>query len=125
MSNHNTVDGFGFYFTPFPGFDAKDLCDAAEKEEVKFGTAEGCGVRFRPTSDEEVFDKVNHPLHYTLGANGIECIDAIKASMSGYEFRGYLKGNVMKYLWRYRLKGRDKEDLQKAQWYLNRLIEEL
>ena len=67
-------------------------------------------------------DNVNHPSHYTQG--GIECIDAIKASMTFHEFFGYLKGNVIKYLWRYRMKGRAKEDLQKAKWYLNRLEEE-
>lgn len=63
---------------------------------------------------------VDHPSHYTSG--GIECIEAIEASMSAEEFRGYLKGNVVKYLWRYRLKGREKEDLMKARWYLERLI---
>lgn len=68
-------------------------------------------------------DAVNHPSHYTSG--GIECIEAIKASMSPEEFHGYLKGNSIKYLWRYRLKCRAKEDLQKAQWYLNRLLEEM
>ena len=65
---------------------------------------------------------VNHPYHYTQG--GIECIEAIKASMSLAEFRGYLKGNVQKYLWRYRLKN-GVEDLKKASWYLNRLIKEI
>lgn len=67
-------------------------------------------------------DNVNHPSHYTNG--GIECIDAIKASMSHVEFIGYLKGNCIKYLWRYRLKGKEPEDLKKAQWYLSKLIEE-
>lgn len=67
-------------------------------------------------------DPVNHPSHYTQG--GVECIEAIKASMSPEEFSGYLKGNSIKYLWRYRNKGKAKEDLKKAQWYLNRLIEE-
>lgn len=66
-------------------------------------------------------DMVNHPPHYTRG--GIECIDAIEASMSAEEFAGYLKGNVMKYLWRYRNKGRETEDLSKARWYLNKLTE--
>ena len=49
-------------------------------------------------------DQVNHPPHYNAG-NGIECLDAIEASMSPIEFRGYLKGNVEKYLWRYTYKG--------------------
>lgn len=48
-------------------------------------------------------DSVNHPAHYTGG--DIECIDAIKAAC-GEHYEGYLQGNAMKYLWRYRLKGR-------------------
>ena len=71
-------------------------------------------------------DPVNHPSHYT--SSGIECIDAIKASMTHLEFLGYLRGNCLKYLWRYDKKGNDKnkrlEDLNKALWYLNKLIEE-
>ena len=67
-------------------------------------------------------DMVNHPSHYTQSE--IECIDAIKASMSKEEFAGYLKGNTIKYLWRYRLKGKAQEDLQKADCYLKRLLTE-
>ena len=64
-------------------------------------------------------DNVNNPAHYTQG--GIECIDAIKASMSPLEYAGFLKGNALKYLWRYRHKGKAVEDLKKANWYLGRL----
>jgi hypothetical protein len=46
-------------------------------------------------------------------------------SMSDTEFKGYLKGNAMKYLWRYDYKGKPVEDLKKAQWYLARLTEEV
>ena len=67
-------------------------------------------------------DPVNHPSHYTAG--GIECIDAIKASMSTEAFLGFLKGNVQKYMWRYEKKVAPVEDLKKAQWYLSKLIEE-
>ena len=67
-------------------------------------------------------DKVNHPAHYTQGA--VECIDALEASMTPEEFRGYLKGCQMKYVWRYRMKG-GVEDLKKARWYLDRLIGKL
>lgn len=66
-------------------------------------------------------DVVNHPSHYTQGE--VECIDAIKASMSVKEFAGYLKGNCIKYIWRYMDKSNPLEDLKKAQWYLNKLIE--
>ena len=68
-------------------------------------------------------DFVNHPPHYTNG--DIECIDAMRASMSHIEFCGYLKGNVIKYLWRYRDKPKSIQDIDKALWYLNRLKEEL
>ena len=64
-------------------------------------------------------DPVNHPDHYTKG--DVECIDAIEAALTPEEFRGYIKGNVLKYIWRERSKGND-EDLSKARWYLNRLL---
>lgn len=67
-------------------------------------------------------DNVNSPSHYNK--HGIEAIMAIKASMSSLEYKGYLKGNVLKYVWRYAYKN-GLEDLLKAQWYLNKLIEEL
>lgn len=67
-------------------------------------------------------DEVNNPAHYTSG--GIECIDAIKASMTEEQFKGFLKGNIIKYLWRYELKNNPVQDLAKAQWYQNRLIQE-
>jgi len=70
-------------------------------------------------------DPVNHPSHYKLNEHGIECIDAIEASMSKEEFQGYLKGNVLKYLWRYKYKGKPVEDLQKANTYLNMLIKKV
>ena len=65
-------------------------------------------------------DAVNHPSHYTAGA--IECIDAIAASMSHEEFQSFLKGQVIKYLWRFQMKSAPLQDLQKAQWYMNRLV---
>ena len=67
-------------------------------------------------------DPVNHPNHYTYGS--IECIDSIKSSMPRDAYCGYLKGNIMKYIWRYNMKNNPVEDLRKAKWYLNRLIEE-
>ena len=73
--------------------------------------------------EKEVPDAVNHPSHYT-GA-GIECIEAIKASMTPDALAGYLKGNVQKYLWRYEKKVNPIDDLKKARWYLDYLINEL
>jgi hypothetical protein len=66
------------------------------------------------------FDNVEKPAHYNQ--SGIECIQAIEASMSKDQFCGYLKGNIQKYIWRYEDKNKI-EDLKKAQWYLNKLIE--
>lgn len=71
--------------------------------------------------DSEVEDPINRPSHYTAG--GIECIDAIAASMTPTEYAGFLKGQVFKYVWRYRLKGKPAEDLKKARFYLDRLIQ--
>ena len=65
-------------------------------------------------------DNVNHPEHYTSG--GIECIDAIRASLGDKDFASYCKGNIIKYLWRYRLKN-GTEDLHKARVYLGWMIE--
>lgn len=67
-------------------------------------------------------DNINHPSHYNRGS--IETIDIIKNSMSLSEFEGYLQGNIIKYISRYKYKGKCLEDLQKANWYLNKLIEE-
>lgn len=65
-------------------------------------------------------DDVNKPVHYNNG--NVECIEAIRAASTKEEFEGYLRGNVLKYIWRYRYKDNLK-DLKKAQWYLNKLIE--
>lgn len=73
--------------------------------------------------EELTKDYVNSPSHYNSGP--LECIDAIKASMSKEEFLGHLKGTTLKYLWRYRYKGKPLEDLEKANWYLKKLIEEV
>jgi hypothetical protein len=66
-------------------------------------------------------DVVNRPKHYE---GEIECIECIKASMSPIEFMGYLKGNVQKYVWRYKQKN-GLEDLQKSKVYLDWLITEV
>jgi len=73
---------------------------------------------FLPTME----DMVNHPKHYNK--HGVECIDAIRATLTDDEFRGYCKGNVLKYTWRERYKN-GLEDLQKAQWYLERVVNDI
>ena len=67
-------------------------------------------------------DPVNHPAHYTSG--GIECIDAMQAAFGVEVVKDFCLCNAFKYLWRHRNKN-GVEDLKKACWYLNRLIEEV
>lgn len=65
-------------------------------------------------------DAVNRPSHYTQGS--VECIDAIKAATTGLSgLEGYCTGNIIKYLWRWKRKN-GVQDLEKARWYLDRLI---
>lgn len=72
---------------------------------------------------QDQHNPVTQPDHYNKGA--IEAIEAIKASMPDGEFKGYLKGNALKYLWRYDYKGKPVEDLRKCRWYIERLIQEV
>ena len=67
------------------------------------------------STGEVMSNAVQHPRHYTKG--GVECIDAIRASMTDEAFAGYCKGNVLKYIFRYEDKG-GVEDLDKANVYL-------
>ena len=64
-------------------------------------------------------DMVNRPPHYNK--SGIECITAISAA-TGDGFEYYLQGNIIKYVWRYPYKN-GVEDLKKARWYLDKLID--
>ena len=73
--------------------------------------------------NEKTNDVVNHPNHYTNG--DIECIDAMESMMDGVEIPAHdalLWGNVFKYIWRWPIKA-GVQDLEKARWYLDRLIE--
>lgn len=64
-------------------------------------------------------DSIN-PNHYVFG--GIETIEYLKAKLTPEEYRGFLKGNVLKYVSREAEKN-GLEDLKKAKWYLDKLIE--
>ena len=68
-------------------------------------------------------DAILSPAYYSKG--NVECINGIKSSMSKEAFKGYLKGNVLKYVWRYEDKGKPSEDLHKAMVYLGWLIDEV
>lgn len=77
------------------------------------------GDDFPPVGPPPEPDMVSEPPHYRQGS--IECIDALQAALTPEEFRGALKANVLKYVWRERHKG-GVESLRKAAWYLDRLI---
>ena len=63
-------------------------------------------------------DLVNSPSHYQL--NGVEAIDIIKTILTPEEYRGYLKGNTLKYIIREPYKGNPAQDVAKAEWHLER-----
>ena len=66
---------------------------------------------------DSVHESVLKPKHY----QGDECILAMEKMLGHDEFRGFLRGNIFKYMWRYKDKN-GLEDLRKANWYLDRLI---
>ena len=93
--------------------------DIEKNYEIIFGNAEDMD------EEKKSEDMVNHPSHYTSG--GVECIDAITSALSSYEdsVDSWLVGQVIKYLWRAPLKCKYEEDIKKAQFYLNRLVEKI
>lgn len=67
-------------------------------------------------------DNVDHPAHY---AGKVECIDCLESATEGLNgIEAVCTGNAIKYLFRWKKKN-GKEDLLKAQWYINHLIEKL
>lgn len=70
-------------------------------------------------NENTIKDDVNSPAHYASGK--VECIEAIEAALTPEEYAGYIKGNLIKYIWRERMKG-GVQSLQKAQWYLTRYL---
>ena len=105
------------HFPPFDSVLSKD--PSTWEEAIKPGDSIDDQMRKVQDVDD---DPVNHPSHYNQF--GIECLTAIEASMTPVEFRGYLKGNCQKYIWRYVYKGKPVEDLKKARWYLEALIQQ-
>lgn len=93
--------------------------DEATPKEWDKASKTATGKLFHPN---DTHDPVGQPDHYNRGA--IEAIEAIKASMHPQEYKGYLKGNCLKYLWRYEYKN-GVEDLRKARVYLDWLIKEV
>ena len=106
LSEESTEDCYHFLIS-------EGLIGKPEQPEINFVKVE------RNDEVEPTNDAVQHPSHYTQG--GIECIDAIRASMTADGFCDYCKGNIIKYIWRWRDKG-GAEDLRKASVYLGWLI---
>ncbi|HAK1629186.1 TPA: DUF3310 domain-containing protein, partial [Listeria monocytogenes] len=102
--------------TPIEKYKAKktETTDPVEKFQTAWkGLIKSRLIEFTDTSDN-----INNPSHYTAG--GIETLDYIKAKVSDYP--SYAVGNIFKYVSRYEHKN-GIEDLKKAQFYLNDLIE--
>lgn len=115
LSNYQrTWDAEGFNQSPNRPMESDLVTEYSEHEQLH---APGEPSEWMP----EAPDMVNSPPHYQ-SAKGIESIDAIEAALTPEEFRGFLRGNCLKYLWRCEKKG-GTEDLKKAAWYLNRLTE--
>jgi len=114
--------GFSEAENPLNGVRLSEFKNEEVNNKMEECTDGFCPMPTATTVDHNLhfFDPVEKPLHYAAGS--VECIDAIEAQMTPEEFRGYLKGNVVKYLWRERKKG-GKESLKKAKWYLNKLID--
>lgn len=77
-------------------------------------------MRLNDATPEE-WDAVTKPVHYNNG--GVECIDYIAQQTD--DVKSYLEGNAIKYLHRYKYKQKEIQDLNKAIWYIQRLIKEI
>lgn len=69
-------------------------------------------------------EQVNHPKHYG-GDTTYECIKVLEAWLSESEYKGFLRGNVLKYLCRTGKKDEEVQELKKTDWYLHKLIEKV
>ena len=92
---------------------------AQEIEEAKIPYTRITGETGKPETKPKV-DLVNSPPHYADRA--YEVIDVLQDNMTTEMFAGYLEGNVLKYIMRYKKKGNSLQDLRKAVWYLDRLV---
>ena len=100
--------------------DAWSRINKKYKYQVQWGEEEEEDVPNEHPVFGKPVDMVESPPHYNNG--GIECIEAIEAMLSRDEYIGYLRGNALKYMWRFRYKSKPFEDLRKARWYEERLM---
>ena len=118
VSGHGFVHGEDVEIVDIVDFGDGDIAYDARGEDDQWLILEQdlSDLTFDPPSKKP--DMVNSPAHY--GNGSIECIEYIEDFLTTEEFIGYLRGNIAKYLHRFRYKN-GIEDLRKAEWYLNRL----
>lgn len=90
----------------------KDRCGFIWSREGNRPVDEVCSVK----------EEVNHPERYG-GDTTYECIKVLEAWLPDEQYKGFLRGNALKYLCRVGKKDEVMQELKKAQWYLNKLIE--
>lgn len=98
------------------------VAEREEKTAIRLATVGYMEINkeAQPTSGDKP-DMVNQPPHYAN--RKFETIDVIRDALTPEEFRGFLKGNALKYTLREGRKPGAEQDLSKAQWYLDRLEE--
>ena len=123
VSGHGFVHGEDVEIVDIVDFGDGDIAYSARGEDDQWLILEQdlSDLTFDPPSKQP--DMVNSPAHY--GNGSIECIEYIEDFLTTEEFIGYLRGNIAKYLHRWRWKGKPMEDLKKARWYLDKLIQEV
>lgn len=92
---------------------------------------EDCSKRLQEAVDKSVDtiagspvkEEVNHPTRYG-GDTTYECIKVLKNWLSPDEYKGFLRGNAIKYICRLGKKDECKQEINKAIWYLQKLSEE-
>lgn len=104
------VDGLGIVF------DLSTGCKFFNIHKTEFDTWWFCDA------EENAEDLVYKPIHYATDV-GFECIECMQMILTREQYVGFLLGNAFKYIWRHKLKGNPKQDLEKAAWYLNKAIE--
>lgn len=112
------IDGmdrtYRFFASEMEKISTEKELEVIEKSDVKEDCCE------KKMEDKAKEDKVNHPRHYDLPGGG-QAIDVIDDMLDDTEIEGYYKGNIIKYIARYKGKG-GAESLKKARWYLDKLI---
>ena len=108
-------------FRQFKNERRSKMCNDCRDKNAKAGTIKMKNERVK-VNDTKQSDPVNHPSHYNQG--GIETLDIIKMSLTKEEYKGYLKGNVLKYRERAQFKGNAEQDYAKAKFYFEELEEQ-